>query len=529
MGQRPRYPNTREDADIGVGPDRGQRRLSRRRFLVLGAGLVATAGGGWAVYSTSARPTGNPIEPTSPQVSDAERVRRVANAATTPVTLDAAVAEVDLGGITVRTWTYGGELPGREIRLNRGEVLKARLVNGLPQPTTVHWHGIALRNDMDGVPDLTQPPVAPQDGFDYDFVVPTAGTHWLHPHVGTQLDRGLYAPLIVENPDEKGDYDDELVIVLDDWLDGIDTDPDAVLEDLIANPMDHGEMDMDDGETSGMPTSELLRGDAGDVTYPHMLANGRIAAAPRSYRTKPGQRIRLRLINAASDTAFRVGVPGVTMRVTHTDGFPVVDTEGEAVLLGMGERIDAVITAPDTSVPVLALAEGRDSHAQVVLTVGNGTSPDANDAVIRQLREQPVLTIADFHATDEVTLPESSPDVTHDLVLRGPTTNYEWSINDTVFDHDNPLRDSLPVNPDQRVRLRFRNDTSMFHPMHLHGHTFQVRGRNGPGARKDTVIVLPGEALEVDVDADNPGQWLTHCHNIYHGETGMMSVLSYLE
>jgi FtsP/CotA-like multicopper oxidase with cupredoxin domain len=529
MGHRPRYPDTRDDADTAVGPARGQRRLSRRRFLVLGAGLVATAGGGWAVYSTSARPTGNPIEPTSPQVAYAERVRRATNPATTPVTLDATVGEVDLGGITVRTWTYGGELPGREIRLNRGEVLKARLINGLPQPTTVHWHGIALRNDMDGVPDLTQPPIAPQEGFDYEFVVPAAGTHWFHPHVGTQLDRGLYAPLIVEDSDEAGDYDDELVITLDDWLDGIDTDPDTVLDNLKADGMDHGAMDMDDGEMPGMPTSELLGGDAGDVTYPHMLANGRIADAPRSFPTKPGQRIRLRLINAASDTAFRVGVPGLPMLITHTDGFPVIAKEGSAVLLGMGERIDAIITMPEASVPVLALAEGRDSHARVTLSVGNGGSADVNDAVIRQLREQTVLTIADFQATDEVALPDSSPDVTHDLILRGPTTNNEWMINDTVFDHDNPLRGSLPVNPDQRVRLRFRNDTSMFHPMHLHGHTFQVRGRNSPGARKDTVIVLPGEALEVDFDADNPGQWLTHCHNVYHGETEMMSVLSYLE
>ena len=98
-----------------------------------------------------------------------------------------------------------------------------------------------------------------------------------------------------------------------------------------------------------------------------------------------------------------------------------------------------------------------------------------------------------------------------------------------MFDHEDPLQGSLPINPGQRVRLRFRNDTSMFHPMHLHGHTFQVRGQDGPGARKDTAIVLPNETLEVEFDADNPGQWLTHCHNIYHGEAGMMSVVSYVE
>lgn len=215
----------------------------------------------------------------------------------------------------------------------------------------MHWHGLALRDDMDGAPGLTQTEIRPGAGFDYGFVASTPGTHLFHPYVGTQLDRGLYAPLIVEDPGDGTEYDAELVIMLDNWLDGIDTDPDSVLRELKRNGMpgmDHGEMP---GGMGGMPKSELLGGDAGDVTYPHVIANARLARASRSFCSRPGRRPRLRLINAAADTAFRVGVPGVPMSITHTDGYPVKPARANAVLLGMGERIDAVITVPDATIP----------------------------------------------------------------------------------------------------------------------------------------------------------------------------------
>ncbi|WP_245788735.1 multicopper oxidase family protein [Amycolatopsis marina] len=469
----------------------------------------------------------------------AERDRRTATTRTTSTVLNAGISDVDLGGVPVTTWTYNGELPGTEIRIKRGDALRARLSNGLPQPTTVHWHGLALRNDMDGVPVLTQPEVAPGAEFIYEFVAPDAGTHWFHPHVGAQLDRGLYAPLIVEDPADGADYDSELVVVLDDWLDGLDRDPDTALANLKKNGMvmgdrsaphmagmpgmDHGPVDGDTG--MGMPQSALLGGDAGDVVYPHVLVNGRISSAPRSVNAKPGQRIRLRLINAASDTAFRVGVPGIPLRVTHTDGFPVVPKQADTVLLGMGERLDAVITVPDRTVPVLALAEGRGSYAQLLIRSGRESDPTASDAAAQQLAALPALATGDLRATEEVSLPKRSPDVTHNLVLEGPGAKYEWTINGKAYRPD----DGLPIRAEQRVRLRFENKSTMFHPMHVHGHTFQLIGPNGRGPRKDTAIVLPGKTLEVDFDANNPGQWLTHCHNVYHGEAGMMTVLSYVE
>ncbi|PXY28284.1 multicopper oxidase family protein [Prauserella muralis] len=511
------------------------RRISRRGFLILGAGVTTAAGLAACTSGNASPPAPTRIGPKSPQVAATERNRRTASTRSTSVSLEADVSEIDLGGIQVKTWTYGGEVPGKEIRITRGDVLNAELSNKLPQPTTVHWHGLALRNDMDGVPVLTQPEIKAGTSFSYEFVAPDAGTYWFHPHVGTQLDRGLYTPLIVEDPADGSDYDTELVIVLDDWLDGIDgRDPDTVLAGLKKNGMMMGESGdssmpgMDHGDMpgmGGMPQSELLGGDAGDVTYRYVLANGRISAAPRTFRARPGQRIRLRLINAAADTAFRVGVPGVPMTITHTDGFPVVPQRADVVLLGMGERLDAIITVPNSTVPVLALAEGRDTYAQVLLQSGRPGDPAAGDTAASQVAALPVLTASNLKAADEVTLREKAPDVTHTLVLEGPGAKYDWTINGKTYDPG----DGLPIRTGQRVRLRFENKSTMFHPMHVHGHTFQILGKNGRGARKDTAMTVPGTTLDVDFDANNPGQWLTHCHNIYHSEAGMMTVVSYVE
>lgn len=506
--------------------------VSRRGFLLLAGG--AAAGSALAACTgNSSSSAARPVGPHSTAVAAAERARQVAGAGTTSVRLSPAASEIDLGGPRVSTWTYGS-LPGKEIRITRGTRLSVDFRNELPQPTTVHWHGLAIRNDMDGVPDLTQSAVAARGSFRYDFTVPEAGTFWFHPHVGTQLDRGLYAPLIVEDPSDGRDYDDELVVVLDDWLDGTGRTPDTVLTGLRRNGMGSmGSMGGMSGSGSAMssmpaggmqmPQSAVLGGDAGDVSYPYFLANGRVAAAPQVISSKPRRRYRLRLINAAADTAFRVGLPGQQMRVTHTDGFPINPVSADAVLIGMGERVDAVIEVPATSTTLLVVAEGKTGHAQVGFRVGAAALPDAT-ALLPAFLTRPVLMMLSTAAAENVRLAPRNPDVTHTLELAGPSGNYRWTINGKTYD---PAR-GLPVRQGQYVRLRFVNRTTMFHPMHLHGHTFQVRQAGTTGARKDTVLVLPNRTVEVDFVADNPGQWLTHCHNVYHGEAGMMTVVSYV-
>jgi len=509
--------------------------LSRRRFLALGGGLAATAAMG-AACSSQATPAAPPrVGPHSPAVTAAAQARQVPGAPTVNVALQAAPAEIDLGaGTRVSTWAYGGQLPGKEIRAKKGDVLRVDLRNSLPQDTTVHWHGLAIRNDMDGVPGLTQDPIKAGADFRYEFTLLESGTFWFHPHVGMQLDRGLYAPLIVDDPAEPGQYDTEVVVVLDDWIDGTGTNPDAVLANLNQQGMNMGGgMSMGGGMGGGMSGMTMagggpLGGDAGDVTYPYYLVNGKIAAAPQVVDAKPGERIRLRVINAGADTAFRVGLPTSAMTITHTDGFPVAPQQAQAVIMGMGERVDAIIDVPDTTTPLLVVPEGKKGLAQLVIRVNQATAPDANTLVPAFL-QRPVLDTAATRAAEQVFLPTKKPDVTHDLVLKGPTNGptgkYTWTINGKVY---NPA-EGLPVRQGQRARLRFINQSMMYHPMHLHGHTFQVRGQGGVGPRKDTVLVLPMQTVEVDFDADNPGQWLTHCHNLYHGESGMMTVTSYVE
>ena len=504
--------------------------LSRRRFLALGGGLAATATLG-AACSAQAPPAAPPrVGPHSSAVTAAAQARQVSGAPTVNVALEAAPAEIDLGGGTrVSTWAFNGQLPGKEIRAKQGDVLRVDLSNKLPQETTVHWHGLAIRNDMDGVPALTQDPVKAGANFRYEFTLPTSGTFWFHPHVGMQLDRGLYAPLIIDDPAEPGKYDQEVVVVLDDWIDGTGTTPDAVLANLRQQGMTMGG-GMGGGMSGmGMSGNGPLGGDAGDVNYPYYLANGKIARDPQVVDAKPGQRIRLRLINAGGDTAFRVGMPTSVMTITHTDGFPIVPQQAQAVIMGMAERVDAIITVPDTTTPLLVIPEGKKGLAQLVIRVNQGAAPDANTLVPAFL-QRPVLNTATTTATEQVFLPARKPDVTHDLALMGPTTGsagkYTWTINGKTYD---PAAEGLPVRQGQRARLRFVNQSTMFHPMHLHGHTFQVRGPNGVGPRKDTVLVLPMPTVEVDFDADNPGQWLTHCHNLYHMDGGMMTVTSYVE
>jgi FtsP/CotA-like multicopper oxidase with cupredoxin domain len=371
---------------------------------------------------------------------------------------------------------------------------------------------------MDGVPVLTQAPIAPGAKFAYEFTPPDAGTYYLHSHFGTQMDRGMYGPLIIENPDDGKDYDDELVVVLDDWIDGTGTTPDQVLENLKKTGMKPMSMD---GPMSS-PTAPL-GSDGGDVTYPYYLINGRTATDPQVVDYRAGQRIRLRVINAGADTAFRVAVPGTDLDVTHTDGFPVVSKRTGSVILGMGERVDAIITV-GSSVPLIAAPEGKDGHAQLNLRVAGAPANVDVDAFVKTLRTSEVLNTATLTPTPEVMLPQRDPDTVLDLKLTGPLAGYTWPINGKLYD---PPNDGLAVDAGKRVRLRFANNSMMFHPMHLHGHTFQVVQPGGPGPRKDTVLVPPMKTVQVDFDSNNPGKWIVHCHNEYHLESGMATFVEY--
>lgn len=508
-----------KDKGVGVtGSTGNDLRLNRRVFvtasLVGGAGLVLAACG----------------RSTNPAASNLDAAIAAAEAArphtgrTVTATLTPQPATIDLGGRLARTLAYGDTLPGPLIRANVGDELAVTVANRLDHPTSVHWHGIALRNDMDGATPASANIAAGTD-FTYRFSLPDPGTYWAHPHTGLDADTGLYFPVIVDDPAEPGNYDAEWIVVLDDWTDGIGKSPQQIYDDLRGG---HHMPSMD--TMPGMPgmpgmpaaSSDLLGGDAGDVTYPHYLVNGRIPAAPTVFDAKPGQRIRIRFINAGSDTAFRVALAGHAMTVTHTDGYPVVPTEVDALLLGMGERYDVIVTAGDGVFPLVALAEGKNALGRALLSTGAGAPPNA-DFQPPELNRR-VGTIDMFTATPAAGLASANSDVDLAIDLTGSMMQYDWGINGKPYP-DNP---PLIIKQGQRATLGFTNSTAMWHPVHVHGHTFQIIKPDGSlGSRKDTVIVLPQQKVSAVLVADNPGDWMIHCHNTYHQDAGMMTSLNY--
>ncbi|MER6405010.1 multicopper oxidase family protein [Streptomyces viridosporus] len=556
------------------------RQTSHPRRAVLGAGIAAAGSGLLAACSdgTPDRREGAPGPAHSAAPQDGTRARPAKTPGpegpTRELTLTATPGTADLGGgHTVRTWTYNDELPGREIRITAGDTLKLTLNNHLPEATTIHWHGIAVRNDMDGVPHVTQRPITTGTSFTYRFHVPDPGTYWFHPHLGLQLDSGLYAPLIVDDPREPLSYDREWVILLDDWLDGVngatpedvfaqlrkgkpamghgpghDDDPDARDERERDNPPSHprGGIDVGQGpprghtpshqdDDSSAPhggkdtyrvmkhaVSKLLGGHAGSIDYPHYLINGRTAVDPAQFKAKPGERIRLRIINAAAETAFRVALGDHRLTVTHSDGFPVQHHEVDSLLLGMAERYDVIITVKSGVFPFTALAEGKGGSAMAVLRAGHGATPKPS-ARPAELNRNVLVSAERLQPHESVALDRRKPDRQIKLTLTGGMKKFDWGIDHRPYSPDRIHR----IERGERVRLIVFNGTDMWHPVHLHGHTYGLADTGSPGARKDTSVVLPHRKLVADFDADNPGLWMLHCHNVYHSESGMMTTLGY--
>nr|CAA67937.2 hypothetical protein [Rhodococcus opacus] len=483
--------------------------LSRRRVLQWGAGAAFLGLTGACARTDD---TEAPIGPDSPEVrafAEAES-RRFPGGRPVAYELSATQSEVDIAGKRTAAWLYNTQLPGPILRANVGDRVQVRFRNQLPDSTTVHWHGLAIRNDMDGVPDVTQAPIPADTEFVYDFIPPDPGTYWYHTHGDLQRGRGLYGALIIDDPGAPANYDAEFVVVLSDWL--TDRTPSQVFDELRG------------GRMRSMPemTSRVLGGDSGDVRYPVYLLNGKPPGDPTVFTARPGQRARIRLINAGDDTAFRVALGGHRLTVTDTDGFPVEPVDTDSVLIGMGERYDAVVTLQDGVFPLVAVAEGKGAQAFAVVRTGGGAAPDP--AVAPREVGPPPLTVVGLRATDAVRLPVVDPGVTLEASLGGHMMQYVWTVNGKAYPDHTPLTGHR----DQRVRLVHTNPTMMFHPMHLHGHTFAVARSDGSGPRKDTVIVLPGQTVAADIDTTNPGQWITHCHNDYHLAAGMATIFSYV-
>jgi FtsP/CotA-like multicopper oxidase with cupredoxin domain len=409
---------------------------------------------------------------------------------------------------------------------------RVTLENKLTVPTAIHWHGLHPPNNEDGVPGVTQLAVRPNESSDYDFPVQPAGTHWMHSHQGLQEAFLLAAPLIVHEPaDQKGD-EQEIVLLLSDFS---FTPPKEVFANLKQRSKSTGSNGA--GRPAGMPPAKSAmkmpdKPDANDVNYDAYLANDRTLNDPEVVKVEKGGRVRLRIINGGSGTNFFIDLGSLSGELIATDGMPVKPIPGKRFPLAIAQRIDLRVQIPREggTFPILALRELAVEQTGIVLATpgarvqklaAKGTAATGL-LTLGQERELVALDPLTSKAADQVGV----------LRLGGNMATYDWMINGHSFDVENPANEKAPVlvRSGQRVALKFVNETPMSHPMHLHGHSFQVVAINDQrfsGALRDTVLVPGKTSVTVEFDANNPGLWYVHCHVLWHLAAGMATLVQY--
>lgn len=421
-------------------------------------------------------------------------------------------------------WAYNDAVPGPEIRVRQGDRLRVVVDNGLDEETTVHWHGVRTPNAMDGVPHLTQAPIAPGETFTYEFDAVDAGTFWYHPHQNStvQVGRGLYGPLIIEEADPVR-VDRELTWVLDDWR--------LTQAAAISDDFDNRHDLMHNGRVGNTVT-----------------LNGRV---PKSIAVRAGERIRLRLINAANARIFGLDFSGLEPVVIALDGQPVTPhapSDG-VITLGPAMRMDMILDMTDrpgnrTTVvdrfyqgleyrlvelayAETALREGAPDWP-VELPANPLAEPDLRDAIRHEVTFNGGMMGQMVMAEMGGSMGDGASGGMMGNMMNMMHGQGIWFINGKAA--TGHVMDPLLTIPRGRTCvLRMTNATAWHHPIHLHGHSFRVLSRNGQPTThrewQDTVLMAPREKVEIAFVADNPGDWMFHCHILEHQAAGMMGVI----
>lgn len=435
-------------------------------------------------------------------------------------------------------WTFNGTVPGPQIRVKLGDNVEIKLKNDLDEPTTIHWHGLPVPNNMDGIPGVTMNAVQPGESFTYKFNANVPGTYWYHSHQDgiVQLDKGLYGTFIVEDPKERK-ADREYTIVLDDWMEDEEANHGSMnMSSMDMGAMDHNAMDSDSMitqsadnnniSTNGMSDAEMM-----PLMYTIFTANGKSGATIEPLSVKEGETVRIRFINAGF-LSHPLYLQGHEYKIISTDGQSINNpplVNGQLLNVAPGERYDIEFVANNPGSWLLEERSTNPGAAGLTIPVkyegvdGDFTRDNEQRAVI-DITQYGEATTAQFSIEDEYDL-EYTMNL-NTAIVDGSTT---YTINGERF----PETDPLKVQEGDLIKVKLINNSPEdVHPMHLHGHFFQVLSKNGKPISgsplvKDTINILPGEEYEVAFKADNSGNWLFHCHDLGHASAGMVTQVIY--
>ena len=417
------------------------------------------------------------------------------------INLDARVAPVEVApGVHAEAWTYDGGIPGPLIRAHKGDRVIVHFTNHLPQPTTVHWHGIRVPIEMDGVPEVSQPAVQTGGTFTYDFVVPDAGLYWYHPHVmsAAQVGFGLYGALLVDDPAEQVGVADETVIVLSDI---------GINERGVLDPPD-----------SGGSTGMAFGREGG-----YVLVNGKVR--PRLV-VRSGAPERWRIVNAAKSRFFQMDLDGQTFtRIGGDGGLLAHPVTLDSLVIAPGERADVIVAPklkPGSELEILSFPFNRGygsvefRSAEQLMTLAVADEPPY-DGVVAPRTHRDIEPISTAGATPV--------DIEFTLAQRADDT-FEYGINGSPFARRHPIS----ATPGETQVWTIVNKTKWSHPFHLHGFFFQVLDAQGrhvePLEWKDTVNVPLEQTVKLVVHYDDrPGAWMFHCHILDHADGGLMGMV----
>ncbi len=457
---------------------------NRRQVL---ASTLALAAGGIGLLA----PAGGRATPTTPLLSLVAE-RRI----------------LDVNGRAASVFGIRGPDSMAGLTLDPGQIFRVEVLNRMGEDTVIHWHGQTPPNVQDGVVETGTPLVRAGSRQLYDFV-PRPGTHWMHSHHGLQEQQLMAAPLIVRTADDQRADMQEVIVLLHDFS---FQDPTELFAQ-VTKP---------DASMPGMATGGP---DLNDINYDAYLANDRTLDDPQVVRTERNGRVRLRIINGATSTAFWIDLGSAKATVLAVDGNTVQPIIGSRFPLAQGQRLDLLVEVPaGGAVPVLAQREGDRTRTGIILGAPGATVPRIGGQA--EAAALPADLSLEQRLVAATPLSPRVADVTHRVALTGTMMPYAWTLDGRDWAGHRPLR----VAGGQRVVLEMVNRSPMAHPMHLHGHHFQVTALDGKpvnGALRDTVLVPVEGSVTVAFDADNPGRWLFHCHNLLHMAAGMMTELDY--